>query len=87
VIDHDEAVEVIEPEPPRGSAVTPKLVIVLVVLALFAGIPAARLLAPRPATQAATGPSLTAVHNDAMADYAAARKAGKPIYVLFHSLS
>jgi len=31
--------------------------------------------------------SLTSTHNDATADYAAALKAGKPIYVLFHSLT
>ncbi|MDH4139654.1 MAG: thioredoxin family protein [Coriobacteriia bacterium] len=30
---------------------------------------------------------VTSVHNDAVADYEAALQAGKPIYVLFHSLS
>lgn len=33
-----------------------------------------------------SGGSMTAKHNDAVADYADAVKTGKPVYVLFHSL-
>jgi len=67
-----------------------RILLVLVVVALFAGVFAAKVFSPRPqaggtTTQAAG--SLTSVHNDAVADYAAATKTGKPIYVLFHSLT
>ncbi len=37
--------------------------------------------------QAAVPTSLTQTRNDASADYAAASKSGRPIYILFHSLS
>ncbi len=40
----------------------------------------------RPAA-APAGATITSVHNDAVADYEAALKTGKPVYVLFHSLS
>ena len=70
---------------------SPKLIIGLVVVALFAGVIAAKVLAPHQQKVAGTGsastPSVTSVHNDAVADYQVALKAGKPIYVLFHSLS
>jgi thioredoxin-like negative regulator of GroEL len=35
----------------------------------------------------ASASSRTTAHNDAVADYAAATKTGKPIYLLFHSLT
>jgi hypothetical protein len=76
-----------------------KLVIVLAVVALFAGVLVAKVVSgsqPQSAAQEAgttvtTGPSKyrrpapTLARNDAMADYEAALKAGKPIYVMFHS--
>lgn len=37
--------------------------------------------------QGAGGTSITSVTNDATADYAAALESGKPIYLLFHSLT
>jgi putative thioredoxin len=39
------------------------------------------------ATDSATAATITSVHNDAAADYEAALKTGKPVYVLFHSLT
>ncbi len=76
-----------------------RLVIVLAVVALFAGIVAAKVVSGSQPQQTAqetgatvsTGPSKynrpspTLARNDAMADYEAALKAGKPIYVMFHS--
>jgi len=72
----------------------------LVVVAVFAGVLLAKMLgtpaaAPvanlgSPGAQAATstaGTTITTVHNDAVADYEAALKTGKPVYVLFHSLT
>ena len=86
--DNGELNQTAEPQP--GTRIpSPKIVIALVVMALLAGVVAAKVLGPRtqadPATPAAA--SMTSVHNDAVADYESARKAGKPIYVLFHSLS
>jgi flagellar basal body-associated protein FliL len=75
------------------------LIIVLVVVAMFAGVLLAKTLTKSPTkaasimagTAGTTGPAqgtpLTSTHNDAVADYEAAAKTGKPIYVLFHSLS
>ena len=86
--DNGEFNETDEPQP--GARIpSPKIVIALVVVALLAGVVAAKVLGPRPQAGTATSAasSMTSVHNDAVADYQAARKAGKPIYVLFHSLS
>lgn len=80
---------------------TPAIVVLLVVAALFAGVllgKARNSTSPgsdrAPAgTDAGAGAALpagltiTSVHNDALADYEAALKTGKPIYVLFHSLT
>lgn len=79
------------PEPeasaPRNSL--PKIAIVLVVIALFSGVVAAKVLTSRTSANTSSQPtsSVASVHNDAIADYQAALKEGKPIYVLFHSLS
>ena len=62
----------------------------LVVIAVFAGVIAAKYLSSVQtggAGGSASQASLTSVRNDAAADYEAAVKTGKPIYVLFHSLS
>ena len=77
------------PEPdsrPRRSA---RLVILLAVIAVFAAIVLVKVLGAPAAAPSAPGDtaSLTSVHNDAVVDYEAALAAGKPIYVLFHSLS
>ncbi|MEL7667015.1 MAG: thioredoxin domain-containing protein [Actinomycetota bacterium] len=67
--------------------------IVLLVVAIFLGFIVMKLVldsaapAASPATGAATGTSITSIRNDAVADYDAAVASGKPIYVLFHSLT
>ena len=84
-----------ETKPKRR--LSPAIAILLVVAALFAGIlfAKARSAASSASVQAPAGAvasppaaaTITSVHNDAVADYQAALKTGKPIYVLFHSLS
>ncbi len=75
-------------EEPAPRAVATKTVVALVVMALFAGLLAAKLLEPAGVTvPGGDGTSITSVRNDASADYQAALASGKPIYVLFHSLS
>lgn len=65
-----------------------RLAIALGVLGLFAVLLAVKAAPPRAASpNPQGGTSLTSVHNDAVADHDAALRAGKPIYVLFHSLS
>lgn len=61
-----------------------KLITLLVVVAMFGGLAAAKLVGPK---DVSTNASVTATHNDAVADYEAALKTGRPIWVLFHSLS
>lgn len=75
----------------RGDAprIDRRVVILLVVVLAVAGALLVKGLtrpASVPGTQAASD-SITSVHNDAVADYEAALAAGRPIYVLFHSLS
>ena len=78
----------------RQRRLSPALV-VLLVLAVFAGILLVKGLVHRDtvtseakdAAAPATTTSITSAHNDAIADYDAALKTGKPVYVLFHSLS
>jgi thioredoxin-like negative regulator of GroEL len=87
-------------EPGRQRRISPSIVVVLLIVAVLGGVIFAK--AQRGATStpsatvadAATGPAakpsattITSVHNDAVADYEAALKTGKPVYVLFHSLS
>jgi hypothetical protein len=72
-------------------------VILLVVVAVLAGVLLALAQADRKGNGASvatsktsaesTSASVTSVRNDALADYEAALKTGKPIYVLFHSLT
>ncbi|MDZ4168633.1 MAG: hypothetical protein U1E26_03110 [Coriobacteriia bacterium] len=77
-------------QPTTKPAASTRLVVVFAVIAVFAGVIVAKYLPPSwaggndsPAAQA----SLTSVRNDATADYEAAVKSGKPIYVMFHSMS
>ena len=73
---------------PRSAGVSPKVIVLLVVLAVFGGMVAAKMMAPSPKAGVGAqqpGGVLTSVRNDAAADYDAAAKKGKPIYVLFHS--
>jgi hypothetical protein len=89
VTENGELIQTEDPQP--GTRIpSPKIVIALVFVALLAGVVAAKVLAPRlQGNTAARTPasSMTSVHNDAVTDYQSALKAGKPIYVLFHSLS
>ena len=84
-------------KPRRVSA---SVVVVLVVAALFGGVllaktqsggSSARVAAPNglaaETLDRRTGPTMTSTHNDAVADYEAALKTGKPVYLLFHSLT
>jgi hypothetical protein len=73
------ATEPIDQGAPRPRRPFLKVTVVLVVFALIAGVLLAKVLVPQS--------SLTSAHNDAVVDYEAAVKAGRPIYVLFHSLT
>lgn len=77
-------------ERPRTNRAA--MTIVLVVVAIFAGTLLAKSLSNPAADSQAAGPAaaggtITSTHNDAVADYEAALKTGKPVYVLFHSLT
>jgi len=91
VTDEGQVLEPAETEQsslPRAS--NKAVVVALVAVALVAGAFAARLIVPdRRADEAKpTSPaSLTTRHNDALVDYSAATDTGRPIYVLFHSLT
>jgi hypothetical protein len=76
-------------EPASRWAVSTRVAVALVVVAIFAGIFAAKSMAPSPGGSGtlAAEESATSVRNDASADYVAALATGKPVYVLFHSLS
>jgi len=92
-----------EKTPPASTpkkGVSPTVIIVLVVVALFGGIMLAKARSgsgtasttavtgsPTGAMAPAGAASITSSHNDAVADYQAALKTGKPIYLLFHSLT
>lgn len=73
----------------QGRIRPTRLVIILAILAVFGVVLVAKIFSPPPGSTetSGSGTSLTSVHNDAAADYAAALKTGKPIYVLFHSLT
>ncbi len=83
--DQDDMTTPTEAEEPTPRRISSRTAIVLVVIAIFAGLFAVKALDTR--TQPAAGDSITSVKNDAVADYEAALQTGKPIYVLFHSLS
>ena len=82
----------------RSANRIPPIVIVLAVVLLFAGILLAKAMtdngaaedsstgSPTKTASSAAG-SITSVRNDATADYEAALRGGKPIFVLFHSLT
>jgi hypothetical protein len=79
VADEAEATETTDQGAPRPRRPFLKVTVVLIVLALIAGVLLAKVLVPQR--------SLTSRHTEATGDYEAAVKAGKPIYVLFHSLT
>lgn len=76
-------------EPYAG--VQKRLVIVLVVVAIIAVTLIAKTLTAStdtaPSESAMATASLTSTQNDAVADYDTALAAGKPVYILFHSLT
>ena len=87
-------------DPPDSKRPSPTVIIALVVVALFAGVLVAKTLggsaaAPNAVSSGASGMgsgtpagvTITSVHTDAVVDYEAALKTGKPVYVLFHSLT
>ena len=87
-------------ESAKPKGISPAVIIILVVVALFAGILFAKgqskaQTVPVSASNGASagdasqagGATVTSTHNDAVADYEAALKTGKPVYVLFHSLT
>lgn len=87
-----------QPDKPKG--ISPSMIVLFLVVVLLSGVVFAKMqggAATSPSTTAssatsgasaqATGATITSVHNDAVADYEAALKTGKPVYVLFHSLS
>lgn len=78
-----------ETEEAAPSAASKRVVIVLVVVAILAGLLAARVMVPRSQTGAANSAagSLTSTRIDAVAAYQSASRTGRPIYVLFHSLT
>lgn len=61
--------------------------ILLLVVALLCGVALSKMLSAAGRPSASGSTSLTAVHNDALGDFEAARRTGRPIYLLFHSLS
>ena len=86
----------------KGGGISPSVIIVLVVVALFGGVMLAKSMGGAPTAPTGTEagaaaatvadasndtPTITSTHNDAVADYEAALKTGKPIYLLFHSLT
>ncbi len=79
VVDEAEPPETTDQATPRPRRPLLRVTVVLIVFALLAGVLIAKVLVPRS--------SLTSNQNDATADYEAAVAAGKPIYVLFHSLT
>lgn len=86
--------EVAKAADASGAPMRSKSTIVLLVVAVFLGVIVMKLVLDDAATtvppgteSAASGTSITSVRNDAVADYEAAVTSGKPIYVLFHSLS
>jgi thioredoxin-like negative regulator of GroEL len=80
-----------------------RIAVMLIVVAVLGGVIAAKVTsqpaasAPTASTPVsgaagtvsakATGTTITSVHNDASADFKAAILSGKPVYVLFHSLT
>ncbi|MDP2232341.1 MAG: hypothetical protein Q8K89_01795, partial [Actinomycetota bacterium] len=84
----------------KSKGIAPATIIIVVVVALFAGVQLAKTRSNQPTvptaasgvaaiggTDNAAGATMTSTHNDAVTDYEAALATGKPVYVLFHSLS
>jgi thioredoxin-like negative regulator of GroEL len=79
-----------DPSHPVGSKRRVLLVVIVALLALVIAKLAADGNTPTENSGSeghAAGVSMTSIHNDARADYETAVASGKPIYVLFHSLT
>lgn len=72
---------------PPARVMPPRLIVALAIAAVFAGLLLAKALPSQRSASSGTVGSLTSVRNDASRDYEAASQSGKPIYVLFHSLT
>lgn len=79
---------------PQASGVARRRnAIILAVAIVFVVLAAAKIVTGNVGPDAAsdsgdsTGPSITSIHNDAVADYDTALATGMPVYVLFHSLT
>ncbi|MHB1342231.1 MAG: thioredoxin family protein [Coriobacteriia bacterium] len=94
-VDQTPATESAEETLASGSkrSGTPKNAIILVIIIAFLALLLVKIATDgttpvdAPSSGGSAGPSITSVHNDAVADYEAAVASGKPVYVLFHSLS
>ena len=78
------------PGPTHRPGASARTVVALVVIAVFAGVLVAKFCNPAQRSNVGGGAevaSMTSVRNDASADYEVAAKTGRPIYLLFHSLS
>jgi thioredoxin-like negative regulator of GroEL len=74
------------------------MLVVLLVVVILTGVVVAKIQGGATSTSdtaaagagsatAAKSATITSAHNDALADYEAALRTGKPVYLLFHSLS
>lgn len=72
---------------PRPSSARRPLIALAVVAMLLALLALKTWGLPGDSTSTEVAGSITSAHNDAEADYDQALGTGKPIYVLFHSLS
>ncbi len=90
VTENDGASEPAEPEQPSRPSTGVNRIVLVIVAVVFIALLVWKAMPDDSAAETSDGQteaSLTSVSNDAVADYAAARESGKPIYVLFHSLT
>jgi thioredoxin-like negative regulator of GroEL len=80
-----------DPGPMDGASGRRRLVGVLIVVVLLLALVVAKLatngVGPAPSSETGASVTITSAHNDAVGDFEAARASGKPVYVLFHSLT
>jgi hypothetical protein len=79
--------EVAGASPRRRNAVVLVVIVAFLILVLVKIVTDGSGPTRPDSSGADTGTSITSVRNDAVADFEAAAASGKPIYVLFHSLS
>ena len=81
---HNEDVEEVSEVSSDSSSALPRVLLILVIVA-FAILIAWKFLFA--GEQSVGTSSITAIHNDAIADFESASESGQPTYVLFHSLT